>query len=76
MGDMPPKTPERPSERVLADLRRRLGSGEWERDEALPTVAELANQYTTSTATVSKVLRQLAGEGLVRVIPRWGTFKT
>ncbi len=72
---MPPRERQRPSVRVEADLRRRLAADEWAHDEALPTVAELAEQYSTSGATVSKVLRKLADEGLVEVIPRWGTFR-
>lgn len=69
------RTPERPSERVAADLRRRLAGGEWKAGEALPTVSELASHYKASRATVSRVLRMLEGEGLVRIVPRWGTFR-
>lgn len=69
-----PRTPERPSERVAADLRRRVAAGEWEPGAALPTVAALADEYEVSRATVTRVLRLLAGEGIVRVVPRWGTF--
>jgi DNA-binding GntR family transcriptional regulator len=36
----------------------------------------LAGHYQVSKATVTRVLRILAGEGLVRVVPRWGTFRT
>jgi DNA-binding GntR family transcriptional regulator len=38
-------------------------------------MAELAAQYETSRATVAKALRILEGEGLVRIVPRWGTFR-
>ena len=41
-----------------------------------PTVAVLAERYSVSKATVTRTLRILAGEGLVRVVPRWGTFRT
>jgi DNA-binding GntR family transcriptional regulator len=70
-----PRTPERPGERVAADLRRRIVAGEWEVDEALPTTAMLAEHYGVSQATVTRVLRGLAAEGLVRTVPRWGTFR-
>lgn len=73
--DVPPRDRELPSRRVETDLRRRLDAGEWASGDALPPVAELAEQYSTSGATVSKVLRKLAGEGLVEVVPRWGTFR-
>ena len=70
-----PRTPERPGERVAADLRRRIAAGEWEVDEALPTTVALAEHYGVSQATVTRVLRSLAAEGLVRAVPRWGTFR-
>ena len=60
---------------MAADLRRRIEAGEWERDEALPTTAALAEHYGVSQATVTRVLRLLAAEGLVRTVPRWGTFR-
>jgi DNA-binding GntR family transcriptional regulator len=69
-----PRGPERPFEIVAADLRRRIAAGEWQPGEALPTVAALAGHYGVSKATVTRTLRILAAEGLVRVVPRWGTF--
>lgn len=70
-----PRGPERPYEIVAADLRRRIAAGEWQPDEALPTVAALADHYRVSKTTVTRTLRMLADEGLVRVVPRWGTFR-
>jgi DNA-binding GntR family transcriptional regulator len=70
-----PRGPERPSEIVAGDLRRRIAHSEWQPGEALPTVAALADHYGVSKATVSRTLRILADEGLVRVVPRWGTFR-
>jgi DNA-binding GntR family transcriptional regulator len=70
-----PRGPERPSEIVAADLRRRIAACEWDVDEALPTNAALAEHYHVSQATVTRTLRILAGEGLVRTVPRWGTFR-
>ena len=70
-----PRGPERPFEMVAADLRRRIAAGEWQPGEALPTVAALAEHYEVSKATVTRTLRILADEGLVRVVPRWGTFR-
>ena len=60
---------------MAADLRRRIAGGEWAVDEALPTTAALAEYYQVSQATITRVLRTLAGEGLVRTVPRWGTFR-
>ena len=70
-----PRRPERPSEIVAADLRRRIAAGEWEMDEALPTTAALAEHYSVSQSTVTRALRVLAAEGLVHTVPRWGTFR-
>ena len=70
-----PRTPERPSETVAADLRRRITAGEWETDQQLPPTAALAGHYGVSPATITRVLRILAAEGLVRTVPRWGTFR-
>lgn len=72
---MPPRTPELPSDRVAGDLRGRLNSGEWKSGEMLPPVAQLAEHYRVSRGAVSRALRILADEGLVRIVPRWGTFR-
>jgi len=69
------RPPQLPSVRVEADLRARIAADEWASGEALPTVAALARYYATSGATVSKVLKRLADDGLVQVIPSWGTFR-
>jgi GntR family transcriptional regulator len=65
-----------PSARVEQDLRRRLAADEWAPGEQLPRVAALAAEYGTSGATVSKVLKRLAADGLVTVIPSWGVFRS
>lgn len=63
-----------PRERVETDMRRRLQAGEWPPGGQLPTVAQLAEHYETSTATVSKALARLRDDGLITVIPNWGSF--
>jgi DNA-binding GntR family transcriptional regulator len=70
------RTPERPGERVEADLRRRIAAAEWQADEMMPTVAEFAGHYGVSPGVITRVLSRLADDGLVRTVPRWGTFKT
>jgi DNA-binding GntR family transcriptional regulator len=70
-----PRVPERPYEIVAADLRRRIAAGEWQRNEMLPTVNQLAEVYDVSRATITRTLHLLASEGLVRIVPRWGTFR-
>jgi GntR family transcriptional regulator len=70
-----PRSEQRPGERVAADLRRRIEAGEWQSGEALPTVADLSEHYGVGKATITRVMRRLSDEGLVRVVPRWGTFR-
>jgi DNA-binding GntR family transcriptional regulator len=53
-----------------------MSEGEGASGEALPTVADLAVSYQVGKATVTRVLRVLAAEGLVRTVPRWGTFRS
>jgi DNA-binding GntR family transcriptional regulator len=65
-----------PSRRVEADLRRRVDAVEWASGEALPAIAALAEHYGVSRATVAKALRRMADDGLVEVVPQWGTFRT
>jgi DNA-binding GntR family transcriptional regulator len=62
-----------PSERLAADLRRQIESGELQPGDQLPTVAVLAKRYQVSTATVSKALRILKDEGLIVTRHGWGT---
>ena len=69
-----PRNAERPSQRVEQDLRRRLASGEWAAGEALPTTAQLAQEYSCGHGTITRVLRKLASERLVHAVPRWGVF--
>ena len=53
-------------------MRRRIAAGEWAVDEVLRATAALAKHYDVSQATVTRVLRVLAGEGLVRTVPALG----
>jgi len=76
---MPPdpadRTPEFPSIRVTRDLRRRCEAGEWKTGQRLPPVSELASSYGVARRTVMKALRQLEADGLVEIVPNWGTFR-
>ena len=63
-----------PSRRVEADLRRRIGAGEWAPGQPLPSVAALAAEYGVSRSTVAKAEHALAVAGLVEVVPQWGVF--
>jgi len=68
------RSSELPSERVAADLRRRVESGEWAPGGQLPTVAQLAEHYGTSRTTVQKSVRVLVAEGILVTRHGWGTF--
>jgi DNA-binding GntR family transcriptional regulator len=74
--NQPGRPEERPGVTVERDLRRRLASGEWQSGDQLPNTNELAEHYGVAPGTVQRVMRKLADDGLVRVVVRWGTFKT
>jgi DNA-binding GntR family transcriptional regulator len=74
--NQPHRPEERPSVTVERDLRRRIASGEWRSGDQLPNTNELAGHYGVAPGTVQRVMRKLAEDGLVRVVVRWGTFKT
>jgi DNA-binding GntR family transcriptional regulator len=74
---MPPsRTPELPSRRVEAVLRARIGAGEWQPQERLPSVAQLASEYGVARSTVVAALRRIEADGLVTIVSNWGTFRT
>jgi GntR family transcriptional regulator len=60
---------------VLADLRRRIESGEWSSGDQLPPIAELAREYQVAQRTVSRAMATLERDGMVRRVPSWGTFR-
>jgi DNA-binding GntR family transcriptional regulator len=60
---------------VTTDLRARIEAGEWEPGQQLPPVAALAGHYGVARRTITKSLRTLADEGLLTILPNWGTFR-
>ena len=40
-----------------------------------PPVAELAAHYRVARNTITKALRRLADDGLIEIVPNWGTFR-
>jgi GntR family transcriptional regulator len=69
------RTPELPSRRVEAALRARVSAGEWESQERLPSVAQLADEYGVARSTVVSALRRMEADGLVSIVRNWGTFR-
>lgn len=63
---------ELPSVRVEREIRQRLAG--MKQGDQLPAVGMLAAEHDTSRATLGRVMAKLAAEGLVEVIPGWGTF--
>ena len=57
---------------LAAELRRRLGAGEF--DDRFPTEAELVASFAVSRATVREAIRRLRGEGLLDARRGSGTF--
>jgi DNA-binding LacI/PurR family transcriptional regulator len=59
---------------VIAHMKKRLGTGEWNIREELPSSRVLALQYQLSRPMILRVLRELAREGLIwlsrRKLPR------
>jgi len=70
------RTPELPSQRVEAALRARINAGEWQPQERLPSVAQLASEYGVARSTVVAALRRIETDGLVTIVSNWGTFRT
>lgn len=49
-------------QRIAADIRRRIHSGEWQPGRLLPSWRWLANQYGVGFSTVRRAIRQLRDE--------------
>jgi GntR family transcriptional regulator len=69
------RQPQLPTDRVEAELRARVEAGEWEPGARLPSIPKLAKEHNTSRATMNRAVRRLADDGLLTVVPNWGTFR-
>ena len=65
---------ELPSEYVYRVIRERIGSGEYQPGQQIPTVGNLAESLGASRATVVKALRRLQEDGYVVSRKRWASF--
>jgi GntR family transcriptional regulator len=63
-----------PSQRVETGIRARITAREWAPGERLPPVAELAREYGVARSTVASALRRIQDDGLIEIVPNWGTF--
>src|SRR4051794_31564525 len=62
-----------PSERIAAELRRRIAGGELPPGARMPSTRALVQRYGVAMATATKVLTTLRHEGLIRSVPGVGT---
>ena len=60
--------------RVAHSLRSRINQGEWLATEQLPTIGDLASEYSVALITVRLALQVLGAEGLVESTRGRGTF--
>jgi DNA-binding GntR family transcriptional regulator len=65
---------ELPNEYVYRVIRERIGSGEYQPGQQMPTVGNLAESLSASRATVVKALRRLQEDGYVVSRKRWASF--
>jgi DNA-binding GntR family transcriptional regulator len=69
-------TPVPPSRQIAAFLRQKITSGELAPDSKLPSHMSLAHEYGVAPETAAKAVKILREEGLVQVVPGYGTFVT
>jgi AcrR family transcriptional regulator len=64
---------EPPSARIVAELRRRIASGELAAGDRVPSTRQLTRDFGVAMATATKALAVLRRDGLVRALPGIGT---
>ncbi|MFI9320877.1 TetR/AcrR family transcriptional regulator C-terminal domain-containing protein [Kitasatospora aureofaciens] len=62
-----------PSERIAAELRRRIAAGELKPGTRVPSTRRIMREWGVAMATATKVLNRLREDGLVRAVPGVGT---
>ncbi|MEU9075688.1 TetR/AcrR family transcriptional regulator C-terminal domain-containing protein [Kitasatospora sp. NPDC048538] len=62
-----------PSERIAAELRRRIACGELAPGARVPSTRRITREWGVAMATATRVLTRLREEGLVRAVPGVGT---
>lgn len=63
-----------PYQQIAAALRERIACGTYRPGPPLPAQSALAAEFGVSVITIAKAMRVLAGEGLIRVVPRRGSY--
>lgn len=67
-------TPVPPSRQIANAIRALIETGELAPDRRIPSIIALAGDYGVSPDTARKAIRILRDEGLVVVVPGYGTF--
>jgi DNA-binding GntR family transcriptional regulator len=62
------------NENVREELRRRIGCGTYAAGSAIPSTAQLSEEFSVSPITVKRAFRDLQSEGLLTSVPGKGTF--
>jgi AcrR family transcriptional regulator len=60
--------------RIAQDIRRRIECGELPVGDRAPSTRQIAEMYDVAMATAAHVLRHLADQGVLRVVPRVGSI--
>ncbi|MFD5326873.1 TetR/AcrR family transcriptional regulator C-terminal domain-containing protein [Streptomyces sp. NPDC127092] len=58
---------------IVAELRRRIETGELTPGDRVPSTREIMKQWGVAMATATKVITELRREGMVRAVPGVGT---
>jgi AcrR family transcriptional regulator len=65
--------PEPPYRRIVAEVRRRIASGELRSGDPVPSARRIAREWSVAIATATKAHAALRQEGLTEVVPGIGT---
>jgi len=61
-------------EEIAAQIRARIGAGEWAPGEKLPSTSEFAAELGASEKTTAEAMRSIVAEGLLHTVPGVGRF--
>jgi len=68
------RSPVPPHRQVAEVIRARIRSGELRPGDRVPGVTRLMQEFGIARTTAGKVLSLLREEGLITVVPGWGSF--
>jgi DNA-binding transcriptional regulator YhcF (GntR family) len=69
----PTERTDRPSVRIVSEIRRRIASGQLRAGDRVPSTRQITQEWGVAIATATKALATLRQEGLVRAVPGVGT---